>query len=63
MERFKALLAVVFFVAALIFADQGGTTNSGGYRKNSVRQFRAVEKDTILYTPYKYQPDKQPTDF
>ena len=61
MERFKALLAVIFFVASLIFASP--VFNASPVSINSIKDDNRVSRfnvqDTSMTSQYIYQPEKR----
>jgi len=62
MEQIKALLAVAFFIAALIFSSPIvgiQSTKDSSTRKNE-KVVKQVVSDTVLnQTQYNYQPDSK----
>ena len=64
MERLKALIAVIFFTATLIFSESGIEIDKDHNVRTPERHdlFRQTT-DTLIKTQYNYQPEKQYPDF
>lgn len=60
MERLKALLAVAFFIAAVLFAEPGRNIGRVDLTHRNDKTGTAVINDTTTNPTYNHQPEQPP---